>query len=96
MPPPSKTIAAAINNDRHHHTLWGHGTAMRTVHLLNFLIKGMMDVIMANSKKIKGDQKDERSICGLVQEMQRMIFPDGREGQTVSQPKMQNLALRYQ
>ncbi len=65
-------------------------TAMRTMHLLNFLIKGMMEVRGANSdsEKIEGNQQ-ERSICGLVQEMQRKIFPDGREGQTASQPKMQ-------
>ncbi len=63
--------------------------------LLNFLIKGMMEVRGANSEKIEGGQKG-RSICGLVQEIQRKFFSDGRVGQTVSQPKMQNLALRYQ
>jgi hypothetical protein len=56
------------------------------------MIKGMMEVRGANSEKIEGDQK-ERSICSLVQEMQRKLFPDGREGQTASQPNTQNLAL---
>jgi hypothetical protein len=55
----------------------------------------MMEVRGANSEKIKGNQK-ERSICGLVQKMQSKIVPDRRESQTASQPKMQNLVLRYQ
>jgi hypothetical protein len=70
-------------------------TAMGTTHLLNFLIKGMMEVRGANYEKIEGDQK-ERTVCGLVQETQGKIFLDTREGQTASQPKTQNLALRYQ
>jgi hypothetical protein len=55
----------------------------------------MREVRGANSEKIKGDQK-ERSICGLVQETQNKLFPNGREGQTASQPKKQNLALQNQ
>jgi hypothetical protein len=52
----------------------------------------MMEVRGANSEKIEGDRK-ERSICGLVQEMQSKLFPDGREGQITSQPKTSNTTL---